>query len=110
MLKNPNLKWGPTLTTAGEGNHSVISEKWHYITSKDNVEQLYNLEKDPMEWTNLISLKTPETEAVVKELKAYLPKNEFPEAKGKAGDKEKINGEKGPDMTLKSRRVLNQLK
>lgn len=110
LLKNPNLKWGPTLTTAGEGNHSVISEKWHYINSKNSVEQLYNLEKDPMEWNNLISLKTPETEAVVKELKAYLPKNEVPEAKRKGGEKEKVNGEKGPDLTLKSRRVLSQLK
>jgi len=110
LLKNPNLKWGATLTTAGEGNHSVISEKWHYINSQNSVEQLYNLEKDPMEWTNLIQAKTHETEAVIKELKAYLPKNEFPEVKRKGGEKEKIKGENGPDLTLKSRRVLSQLK
>lgn len=110
LLKNPNLKWGPTLTTAGEGNHSVISEKWHYINSKNSVEQLYNLENDPMEWTNLIHAKTSETEAAIKELRAYLPKNEVPEAKRKPGEKEKIKGEKGPDMTLKAKRVLSQLK
>ena len=113
LLKKPTLKWTPTVTTAGKNAHSVISEEWHYIYGKNQVEELYNIKKDPLEWTNLINVKTPEIAAVLKELRAYLPVNDADELKIKrAGDtdKEKVDGDGKPDMTLKARRVLGELK
>ena len=105
LLKDPSLKWTPTVTTSGKGEHSVISEKWHYIQGRNQVLQLYNLENDPMEWTNLINKKTPETEAAIKELKAYIPVNDAPEVKRTGGgEKEKVQGV--PDPTLKEKRKL----
>lgn len=113
LLKDPTLKWTPTVTTAGKGAHSVISEEWHYILGKKQVEELYNIKKDPMEWENLINKKTPEIESVLKELRSYLPVNDADEYKNKGGgntDKEKVNGANAPDLTLKAKRILNQLK
>jgi arylsulfatase A-like enzyme len=106
LLKDPTLKWTPTVTTSGKGEHSVISEKWHYIQGRNQVLQLYNLENDPMEWTNLIDKNTPETKAAIKELKAYIPVNDAPEVRNK-GVKEKVGGE--PDPTLKAKRILAKL-
>jgi arylsulfatase A-like enzyme len=111
LLKNPKLKWTPTLTTAGEGQHSVISEKWHYIQDKFGTLQLYNLEKDPMEWTNLINSKAPEVLAAVNELRNYVPKKDAPEIKPKReGQKEKVDGKGKPDPTIKAKRNLASLK
>ncbi len=47
LLINPNKKWAPAVTTYGQGSHSVMSEKWHYIYSKKGTEELYNLENAP---------------------------------------------------------------
>jgi len=109
LLKDPTLKWTPALTTAGEGAHSVISEEWHYIYGKKGVEELYNIKEDPMEWVNLINKKTPETEAVIKEFRSYMPVNDAKEIR-LTGEKDKVDGDKGPDLTLKSRRILSELK
>lgn len=76
LLKNPILKWTPTVTTGGKGEHSVMSEKWHYIYGRKQVEELYNIKEDPMEWVNLINKKTAEIEAVLKDLKSYIPVND----------------------------------
>lgn len=108
LLKNPKLKWTPTVTTSGMGEHSVISEKWHYIQGRNQVFQLYNLEDDPMEWTNLIDKKTPEVKAAIKDLKAYIPVNDAPEVKNRKGDSEKV-GQGNPDPTLKAKRNLATL-
>ncbi|HIL68240.1 MAG TPA: DUF4976 domain-containing protein, partial [Verrucomicrobia bacterium] len=67
----------PAITTHNHDNHSVRSENWRYIQYADGSEELYNLKKDPNEWTNLVG--RPEHAAIQKELKAFLPKvNEKP--------------------------------
>jgi len=62
-----------------------------------------------MEWVNLINKKTPETDAVIKEFRSYMPVNDAKEIK-MTGEKDKVDGDKGPDLTLKSRRILSELK
>jgi len=114
LLKKPTKKWGPTVTTLGKGNHSVISEKWHYIyIEKGSVEQLYNLEDDPMEWVNIANNKSRNIESVKKELKAYMPTVNAEVVKednrNSDSDAEKVTS-KEPDITIKSRRNLLELR
>jgi arylsulfatase A-like enzyme len=106
LLENPQLEWTPTVTTQGQGNHSVMSERWHYITRANGVEELYDLDADPMEWTNLIHSNPETAQAVIKQLKPFLPKqnaDEIPKS-----DKDK--SAKNLDKTIKPRRALSKLK
>jgi len=113
LLLNPTKKWTPTVTTYQKGNHSVMSEKWHYISRANGADELYNLELDPMEWKNLVNTKTPDTEAVVKKLRAYLPGKNADEIKSiSIGDSDNENRKvpNTPDLTIKARRILSELK
>ncbi len=121
LLENPTLPWGPTVTTAGKGNHSVMSEKWHYITYGGEGEELYDIQKDPMEWTNLAADASPELAAIKAQLRTFLPANEVEslpqskEPKPKKGQADKgeaaaKTGKKTPDPTLKEKRKLAELK
>ena len=106
LLENPNLAWRPTLTTQGKGNHAVISERWHYTSYARGFEELYDLENDPMQWTNLVH-SAPESAAVVMaELKAYLPAYEAEEIP----KSQKDDSNKEMDDTIKARRDLLTLK
>ncbi len=72
LLKNPEAAWNrPAVTTHGRNNHAVRSERWRYIRYRDGSEELYDHERDPMEWSNLAS--RPEMAAVISELGAWLP-------------------------------------
>ena len=108
LLENPTIKWDPTITTAGKGNHSVMSEKWHYIINSDKeVEELYNFEEDPMEWVNLANQNTPEIESIKKQLQTFLPEynaKEIPKSKNEKSTT------RGIDITLKAKRNLAELK
>jgi arylsulfatase A-like enzyme len=56
LLHNPLSEWNrPALTTKSPGNHSLRSERYHYIVEADGKEQLYDHNDDPDEWTNLAS-------------------------------------------------------
>ena len=74
LLKDPDTKWYPSLTTMGYKNHSVRSEQYRYNVYEDGTEELYDHLADPMEWKNLI--KDPEYKKIIKELRAYLPEND----------------------------------
>lgn len=77
LLKNPNAKWDrPALTTHGKDNHSIRSSRWRYIRYSDGTEELYDHNKDEMEWTNLANM--PEYSKVKKELAKWLPKKNVP--------------------------------
>lgn len=45
----------PALTTHGPDNHGVRTSAWRYIRYGDGSEELYDLQADPNEWTNLAS-------------------------------------------------------
>jgi arylsulfatase A-like enzyme len=54
LLKDPQAAWDtPALTTHGEQNHAVRSEKWRYIRYANGDEELYDEVADPLEWKNL---------------------------------------------------------
>ena len=113
LLQNPMKEWTPAITTSGKGEHSVMSEKWHYIEGRHGTVELYNIEADPMEWVNLSTNTSPEIVSIKKDLKTYIPVNdvdEMPNDTKKGSDKEKVDGRQGPDMTLKATRILSQLK
>jgi arylsulfatase A-like enzyme len=75
LLKNPSAKWEhPALTTYERGNHSVRNERWRYIRYHDGTEELYDHDKDQMEWTNLAG--KPQYAKVKQELAKWLPKTD----------------------------------
>lgn len=83
LLENPSAKWDrPALTTFLFGNHAIRTEKWRYIRYQDGSEELYDEEKDPLEWTNLA--EKPEYAKVKAELAVHLPKLNTPPPKVRA--------------------------
>jgi arylsulfatase A-like enzyme len=72
----------PAITTHNQGNHSIRTEQWRYIRYADGSEELYDMHKDPYEWTNLASnAKFAETK---RDLARWLPKIDVPLAPGSA--------------------------
>jgi len=106
ILKNPTSKWEyPGVTVTNDGT-SVLNGKWHYMISLKGTEQLYNVEKDPMEWENLISNK--KYKSVVKELKEWVPKQRKTPSKIHF-DKQKNYVDADADPTIKVTRDLDKL-
>ena len=62
----------PAITTHNHDNHGVRSENWRYIQYADGSEELYDMEKDPNEWVNLIG--KPGYAKVIAEHKKWIPK------------------------------------
>jgi arylsulfatase A-like enzyme len=72
LLKNPKADWDkPSLTTYGKDNHTVRTEKWRYIRYAGGGEELYDHEKDALEWTNLAA--KPEFSDLKKQLAKSFP-------------------------------------
>lgn len=72
----------PAITTHNQGNHAVRNERWRYIRYADGSEELYDLQTDPHEWTNLVG--RPEHAAIQRELKGWLPRVDKPAVPGSA--------------------------
>jgi hypothetical protein len=72
----------PAITTHNQGNHSVRSERWRYIRYADGSEELYDMQEDPHEWTNLAGKS--EYAAVIEEHRKWLPEIDVPPAPGSA--------------------------
>ncbi len=62
----------PAITTHNHDNHGVRSENWRYIRYADGSEELYDMQKDPNEWTNLIG--KPGYEKIIAEHQKWIPK------------------------------------
>ncbi len=83
QLRDPNAqRTRPAITTHNQGNHSIRSVRYRYIHYADNSEELYDLEKDPNEWTNLAS--NPSLNLIKAEHKKWLPRISLPPAPGSA--------------------------
>ena len=112
LLRDPKLPWPyPSITVNGEGNASVRDERWYYIRYKEGTEEFYDMERDPMQWTNLAASKDPEIITQKSRLAASFPASFAPGvvgAKKGNGDKEDKNGE--PDPTIKTNRAAANLK
>lgn len=83
QLKNAKTKrpW-PAITTHNADNHTIRTERWRYIRYADGSQELYDLQADPREWTNLVALA--EFEPVVKDLAKWLPRVNTPPVPGSA--------------------------
>ena len=54
LLRDPAADWdGVAVTTFGQNNHAVRSDRWRYIRYADGSQELYDHRNDPYEWTNL---------------------------------------------------------
>lgn len=71
LLRKPKSKRDPVLITYGQGNHAVRSDRYRYIRYANGEEELYDLDNDPNEWTNIAYLKG--TKKVMKQHAAWLP-------------------------------------
>jgi arylsulfatase A-like enzyme len=79
LLADASAHWErPAITTHGRLNHAIRTDRWRYIRYADGSEELYDHETDPMEYTNLAG--QAELEAVKRELSAWLPKQNAPDA------------------------------
>lgn len=83
QLKNANTsrEW-PAITTHNQDNHSIRSKRWRHIRYADGSEELYDLETDPNEWTNLA--KDPHHASIKAELARHLPAKSAAPAPGSA--------------------------
>jgi len=67
---NAPREW-PAITTHNAGNHGIRTEDWRYIRYADGSEELYDMRRDPNEWTNVAS--DPQHAATKAVLKKWLP-------------------------------------
>jgi len=79
QLKNAAAprEW-PAITTHNQGNHGIRTEQWRYIRYADGSEELYDMVKDPNEWTNLAA--DTKLAATKRDLAKWLPKKDVPPA------------------------------
>ena len=89
LLADPAAAWtGVGVTTFGQNNHAVRTDRWRYIRYADGSEELYDHRNDEYEWTNLAD--KPEHAGLKTELAKRLPTTNLPEGDGpKKGNKAK---------------------
>ncbi|MDB6113306.1 MAG: iduronate sulfatase [Lacunisphaera sp.] len=74
LLRNPQLEWAhPSVTVNGSGNACVRDERWYFIRYRDGTEELYDMQQDPMQWTNLARSKDTTALAAKARLAAFFP-------------------------------------
>jgi arylsulfatase A-like enzyme len=78
QLKDANAarEW-PAITTHNADNHGVRSERYRYIRYADGSEELYDMQKDPNEWKNMIPYGHDD---IVKQHRKWLPPASAPPA------------------------------
>jgi arylsulfatase A-like enzyme len=76
LLRDAKVPRKPSVTTHLAGNHAVRDERWRYIRYRDGGEELYNLNADPNEYTNLAS--NARHSAVKERLAKFLPASSAP--------------------------------
>ena len=84
LLRGTQAERGqPVLSTFGRGCHSIRDARYRYTRYRNGEEELYDLEKDRWEWTNLAG---DAHFAVVKgRLAAYLPTMDAPDVEAARG-------------------------
>jgi arylsulfatase A-like enzyme len=90
LLANPAATWsGVGVTTFGQNNHAVRTDRWRYIRYADGTEELYDHDKDEYEWTNLAA--QPEHSTLKADLSKNFPTTNLPSSSngnGKRKDKD----------------------
>lgn len=77
QLKDPSApRERPAITVHNHDNHGVRSERWRYIRYADGSEELYDMQSDPNEWTNLAS--DPKYAEIIAEHAKWIPESADP--------------------------------
>lgn len=72
LLRDPDAEWNnAAVTTKSYMEHSVRGNRYRYIRHSDGTEEVYDLESDPNEWTNLAN--DPAVSDVIRALSNWLP-------------------------------------
>ncbi|PHS15833.1 MAG: iduronate-sulfatase and sulfatase 1 precursor [Blastopirellula sp.] len=71
QLAEPSSPRSAAISSYGEGNTSIRTERWRYIRYEDGSEELYDHRIDPNEWTNLANQR--EHKKLKKQLAAMIP-------------------------------------
>lgn len=79
LLGNDKTEIPPAIMTYMKGNHAIRTERWRYIHYADGSEELYDHDKDPNEWKNLLGDRN--LRRVIEELKPFLPKTNAEQVK-----------------------------
>ena len=74
LTKNKQHRGKPVVTTLGRGNHSIRSQDFRYIRFRNGQEELYDMQNDPWEWSNLVG--DPNYDSVLKRHRTYLPETD----------------------------------
>jgi arylsulfatase A-like enzyme len=72
----------PAITTHNQGNHAVRTREHRYIRYADGSEELYDLRRDPNEWSNVAA--DPRLTGIKRELADWLPTVNRPPVPGSA--------------------------
>jgi arylsulfatase A-like enzyme len=112
LLKNPEKKWPyPSITTQAPGSFTVNDENYRYTRYNDGTEELYDLNTDPMEWTNLILLSDKKANKAKAKLSKWIPLTSAPDLPSNtAVDSDKETEGKGTMKEFVKIRPLNELK
>ena len=103
LLVDATTSWDqPALCTFGPNNHSLRSDRYRYTVYADGSQELYDHEKDPNEWANLVAADgacSPEHRAIIEKMKQSLPLKNVDPVPGSAGSDSPLYGE-GGDVSL----------
>ena len=73
LLEDPNTTWSNyAVSTMERKNHSVFTERWHYIRYINGDEELYDRKFDPNEFFNIEKLAS--LKSIKKQLREFFPK------------------------------------
>ncbi|EMI56554.1 sulfatase [Rhodopirellula sallentina] len=83
LMTGESEKWNhPAITTFGRGNVAVRSERFRFIEYVDGSRELYDLQSDPHEWTNLAA--NPEYAEILSQHAAFIPADQQPILEGES--------------------------